>query len=188
MERLTWQNEKRPSAKEPSKRSTVSGQFLSVTEAPTTVEIRGAGHAEKLTTLGSSFADTSRAVDTTPPAGTQTTPNPSAPDAIDSTKDGNTYSESPSTVSSPGSLGTSTSVPDSTQSWTQTSSFFGPDSWPSGTADWSPELKRNMDTPTMVQIHRLRSERHHALLHADSERIAALNKKLFELTGKPGYQ
>ena len=188
MERLTWPEGKKPSEARQSKHSTVSGQFGSVSATPTKAETRGAGHAEKLTTLGASFVGISSAADIGPRDGTRTIADPNAPHATDSTKAANGSSDATSTGSNPEQQNPYTSAAGNRSGLTPMSFMFGPDYWPSGTRDWSPESKLNMDTATLVQIQRLRRERHEAIAEGRSARAASLSKQLHELTGKPGYQ
>lgn len=188
MERLRWPEEKKPSEAKRSKHSTVSGQFGSVSATPMKAETRGAGHAEKLTTLGASFVGISSAADTGLPDGTRTIAGPNAQPAIGLTKAANGSSDATSTGSNPEQPSPYTSEAGDRSRLTPMSFMFGPDYWPSGTRDWSPESKLRMDTATLVQIQRLRRERHEAIAEGRSARAASLSKQLYELTGKPGYQ
>lgn len=188
MERLRWpEGKKAPEAKR-SKHSTVNGQFGSASATPMKAETRGAGHAEKLTTLGASFVGISSAADIGQPDGTPTTADRNAQRAIDLTKAANGSSDATSTGSNPEPRNPSTSAAGDRSRLTPLSFMFGPDYWPSGTRDWSPESKLHMDTATLVQIQRLRRERHEAIADGRSARAASLSKQLYELTGKPGYR
>lgn len=188
MEGLTCPDGQKPSDKKRSKHSTVSGRFGSATATPTQAETRGAGHAEKLTTLGASFADTSSADDTTPCDGTRTIAGRNAQDATGLTKGANGSSDATSTESDPVQPRQYTQGAGSQHGLIPKSYMFGPDYWPSGIKDWSPELKARMDGATLVEIQRLRRERHEALAAHHSEQAARITRKLHQLTGKPGYQ
>lgn len=90
-----------PAEPEQSRPSTASGPFSSDTATQARTEERGAGRARDLSTRETFSADTSRAAATTPHAGTQTTPNPSASAATSSTKAPSGHSEPTSTPTAP---------------------------------------------------------------------------------------
>jgi hypothetical protein len=168
--------------------STKSSAFSYDTATPPKPEKRGASRAAELTTLASYTPDTSRAAATTQPDTTRTTSNRNASLATDTTKDASGSSAGTSTASGPGSPRRSGAEAEHPANSTPLCSIYERDRWPSGTADWSPELKQRITPLDIAKIQRLRRERHEALLNGSTELIAKLNRELYALTGKPGYQ
>lgn len=178
---------KRPNDKKRLKRSTSNGPSTSDTATPTNVEIRGAGHAERLPTLASSTAAIFKADDTTQSAGTKTIPDPSATCATSEDTASNGCTVRSSTNTAQDLLLKYTSEAGSLHELTPKSYKLGPDFWPSGIKDWSPELTNSMNTNQLMEIQQLRRQRHIAMIEKRGETIASLTKRLYELTGKPGY-